>query len=573
MNYLDAFSEWKKALLNTEYEKEIAVLENDKDLLKDSFYKDLEFGTAGMRGIIGLGTNRMNIFTVRRSTKGLSDYINSINKADNGVVIAYDSRHKSYEFALETALVLASNGIKVYLFKTLTSVPILSFSVLKLNCAAGVVITASHNPRQYNGYKVYGADGGQLANEDADTVMRYINDIEDIFSIRPLSKQDAYDTGLLTYVGEELYNQYFQNVVSLCMDLDIIKSRADSLKVVYTPLHGTGNVPVSTILSKIGIKNVYIVPEQQLPDADFPTVKTPNPEEKEAFSLAIKLANEKGANIILATDPDCDRLGVAVREGADNFKLLTGNQIGCLLLDYILMQNQKSKIKDGFVVKSIVSTNMANVIADHYNVQMREVLTGFKYIAEQINLSLETKTGTFLFGFEESYGFLSGTFVRDKDAAIASMLVVEAACYYASKNMTLNDAMNNLYEKYGYFKEEVISITLSGIEGQSKITAAVEYLRKKRPKNIGPFTVNIFKDYLTHECIDYRANKKTQIDLPESDVLGFYMDNLRFIIRPSGTEPKLKSYLNARGKTAKEANDRFDELKKNVILLLNELTK
>ncbi|MEZ4357644.1 MAG: phospho-sugar mutase [Eubacteriales bacterium] len=573
MNYLDAFSEWEKALLNTEYDKDIAILKNDKELLKDSFYKYLEFGTAGMRGIIGLGTNRMNIFTVRRSTKGLADYINSIDKAAEGVVIAYDSRHKSYEFALETALVLASNGIKAYLFKTLTSVPILSFSVIKLKCAAGVVITASHNPKQYNGYKVYGADGGQLANEHANIVMSYINDIKDIFSIKPLSEEEALKSGLLTYVGEELYNEYFKNVVSLCMDLDIIKQQADSLKVVYTPLHGTGNIPVYTILSKIGIKNVYIVPEQKYPDPDFPTVKAPNPEEKDTFSLAIKLANEKGANMILATDPDCDRLGIAVRESENEFKLLTGNQIGCLLLDYILMQNQKSKVKDGFAVKSIVSTNMANVIAEYYCVEMREVLTGFKYIAEQINLSLKTKKGTFLFGFEESYGFLAGTFVRDKDAAIASMLVVEAACYYASKNMTLYDALNSLFEKYGYFKEEVVSITLSGIEGQSKILAAVETLRKECPKKIGQFKVNVFKDYLLNECTDCQTNEKTHIDLPKSDVLGFYMDDVRFIIRPSGTEPKLKSYLNVRGKTAKEANDRFAELKSSVNEFLNELTK
>lgn len=572
MEYQKEYEIWAKNLEGSEYEQEIASMKNDDALKEDSFYKNLEFGTAGMRGIIGIGTNRMNIFTVRRATKGLADYLNSEGKAESGVVIAYDSRIKSSEFALESALVLCKNGIKTYLFDTLTSVPILSHSILTLNCAAGIVITASHNPKQYNGYKVYGADGGQIANEGADKIVAYIENVKNIFDVETTTKEEALKSGLLEYVGKELYEHYYGEVLSLCMNMDVIKNQRDSLKVVYTPLHGTGNVPVTHILKELGIKNLYVVKSQQLPDGNFPTVKTPNPEEAQAFEQAIALAKEMNANLILGTDPDCDRLGVGILNTQGELKLLTGNQIGCLLLDYILMQ-KASSVKDGFAVKSIVSTNMADAIAKHYNVEMRGVLTGFKYIAEQIRLSLESSKGNFLFGFEESYGFLSGTFVRDKDAAIATMLVVEMACYYSSKGQTLLDALAGLYEKYGYYKEQVISITLSGIEGQKKIAGAVEYLRNNMPVKVGRFNIISHSDYKTGIKTDVKSGNKEIINLPSSNVLEFRSENEMFIVRPSGTEPKLKYYVFANGKTNEESQNAFDEFKQSVKELIESCIK
>jgi len=574
MDYRENYLKWLKALKGTENEAELlAMLDNEKDM-QDSFYKYLEFGTAGMRGVIGLGTNRMNLFTVKRSTQGLANYINEIGAADKGVAIAYDSRLHGDEFALASALVLANNGIKVYLYDCLHSVPQLSYAVLKLGCIAGIVITASHNPAIYNGYKVYGADGGQLAVEDAATVTNYINGIEDLFAVEEMDKDEAMAKGLLTYISHDLDEEYYNDVVSVCINREVIDAQKDSLNVVYTPLHGSGNIPVQNVLGKLGIKNLHIVKEQQMPDPTFHTVKAPNPEEPDAFVLATKLANEVGANMILGTDPDCDRLGVCVRKQDGSFMVLTGNQIGVLLLDYILSQKQASFTGDEFVVKSIVSTNMAEVIARYYGVELRNVLTGFKFIAEQIKLSEQTGKGKFLFGFEESFGFLSGTFVRDKDACIAATLVTEMTCYYASQGKTLFDALNDLYAKYGYFKEKVLSMTLAGMEGIAKIQNAVKTMRESKPESIGDYKISIIRDYLLQTSTDLQSYQVTPIDLPKSDVLYYELEGgASFVIRPSGTEPKLKAYLTVSGTDNESAEKALAALVETVQNLMNDLTK
>lgn len=574
MDYRETYLQWLKALKGTEHEAELmALLDNEKDL-QDSFYKYLEFGTAGMRGVIGLGTNRMNLFTVKRSTQGLANYINEIGAADKGVAIAYDSRLHGDEFALASALVLAQNGVKVYLYDCLHSVPQLSYAVLKLGCIAGIVITASHNPAIYNGYKVYGADGGQLAVEDAATVTNYINGIEDLFSVVEMDKQEAIDKGLLTYISHDLDEEYYNDVVSVCINREVIDAQKDTLTVVYTPLHGSGNIPVQNVLAKLGIQNLHIVKEQQMPDPTFHTVKAPNPEEPDAFVLATKLANEVGANMILGTDPDCDRLGVCVRKADGEFMVLTGNQIGVLLLDYILSQKQASFTGDEFVVKSIVSTNMAEVIARYYGVELRNVLTGFKFIAEQIKLSEQTGKGKFLFGFEESFGFLSGTFVRDKDACIAATMVTEMTCYYASQGKTLYDALNDLYAKYGYFKEKVLSMTLAGMEGIAKIQNAVKTMRESKPTEIGGYKISIIRDYLLQTSTDLQSYQVTPIELPKSDVLYYELEGgASFVIRPSGTEPKLKAYLTVSAADNDTAEKALDALVETVQNLMADLTK
>lgn len=573
MDYKAIYEKWAQALKGTEYEAEINAIGADEKLMEDSFYQNLEFGTAGMRGVIALGTNRMNVFTVRKATQGLANYINEIGGADRGVAIAYDSRKNSDVFAKETALVLCNNGIKVFLYDCLHSVPQLSYTILKLNCIAGVVITASHNPKIYNGYKAYGADGGQLAVEDAKTVTGYIEAIDDVFAVKGMDEKEALEKGLLKYIGDDVDQMYYKDVLTLVINKEVIDKQKDTLNVVYTPLHGSGNKPVRHVLGELGIKKLAVVKEQEMPDPEFPTVSAPNPEQPDAFRLAIPLANEVGANMILGTDPDCDRLGVVVRDDNNEFKVLTGNQIGCLLMDYILSQKQKDFCGDEFVVKSIVSTPMAVTIAKHYGVELRDVLTGFKFIAEQIKLSQQTGKGHFLFGFEESYGFLSGTFVRDKDACIGALMVTEMTCYYAEKGMTLYQALQALYAKYGYYKEKVLSKTLSGIEGIAKIKQAVETIRAEAPSKIGDFTVTAVRDYQLQKRTDLQTGAVTPIDLPQSNVIFFELGGDSFVLRPSGTEPKLKAYVTAAAATDAEAEEKFEKLLKTVSDLMDDLTK
>lgn len=571
--YKSTYQTWMDTLRNTEYEKELLSMENDQALMQDSFYRALEFGTAGMRGILGLGTNRMNDFTVRTLTKGLADYLNQKGAGAQGVAIAYDSRRNSDRFAQQVAGVLCANGIRVFLSPTVLSVPQLSFSILELKAGAGVVITASHNPPAYNGYKVYGQDGGQVDPEDAAIITGYIDQVEDIFHIDCMDLKQAEKEGLLSYMSPDLLEIYYSKVKALMMHPDVVRKEAQNLNIVYTPLYGAGNVPVRRILSDIGIKNLHVVSEQENPDPDFPGLAAPNPEDPAAFKLAYALADKAAANLVLATDPDSDRLGVSVRSRDGSFKILTGNEIGCLLMDYVITQTPLRG--DEFVVKSIVSTDMADAIAARAGVPIRSVYTGFKFIAEQIKISEQTGQGSFLFGYEESYGFLKGSFVRDKDAIIASMLVCEAACWYAGKGMTLLDAMDALYEKYGYFTDLVISKTLKGMEGIQKITDAVESLRKKPISEIGGMKVTALRDYAALIRTDAGGNK-TAIPMTQntkSNVLYFELDNGRFILRPSGTEPKIKSYISYMGKSLADAQEGLDHLEKAVRELIDRLTE
>ena len=573
MDYKQAYAEWSAALAGTEYEAELERIAADPALLQDSFYQFLEFGTAGMRGTLALGTNRMNVFTVRRASEGLAAYILSTGKQDDGVAIAYDSRINSDVFAREAARVLADRGVKVYLYQTLHSVPQLSFTILHLHCIAGIVITASHNPPEYNGYKVYGADGGQMATEDAATVTNYINEVTDYLSYTPMPLDDAVEKGLVTYIGEDVDEVYYQKVESLQIDREVIARQADHLKIVYTPLFGTGNVPVRRILSDIGIRNLSVVKEQELPNGNFPGLKAPNPENRDVFTLAFQQADEIGANLIIATDPDCDRMGVCVRSKDGGFEVLTGNQIGCILMDYILSAKQSSFSGDEFVVKSVVSTAMADTIAAHYGVELRNVLTGFKFIAEQIKLSEASGKGRFLFGFEESYGYLSGTFVRDKDAAMASMLLAEAACHYDAKGMTLYDALQELYKKFGYFKEQVLSLTLAGMEGIAKIKGAVEALRQNPPAAFGEFAVTAVSDFMKNTKTQVATGAVSPIGLPATNMLYYDFDGGRVILRPSGTEPKLKAYVSIVSPDEADAQAKLSRLAATVEGLMAELTK
>jgi len=572
-DYMQTYASWKKALSGTEYEKDLQEMEKDPANLQESFYRELEFGTAGMRGILGLGTNRMNGFIVRRLTKGLADYLNEKGAAKEGVAIAYDSRHNSNVFARQAAGVFCANGIKVYLSPAILSVPQLSYSILQLKTAAGVVITASHNPSMYNGYKAYGRDGGQLDPEDAAIVTRYIEKVPDMFHIEAMDLEEAQAKGLLEYMTQDLLEIYYSKVKALLIHPDLVRRQAENLNIVYTPLYGAGNIPVRRILSDIGIQHLHVVREQENPDPDFTGLKAPNPEEPATFDLAIKLANNVHADLILATDPDSDRLGIAARWSDGTFKLFTGNQIGCLLMDYVLTQTPLQG--DEFVVKSIVSTDMADAIAKKAGVEIRSVYTGFKFIAEQIKLSLQTGNGRFLFGYEESFGFLKGTFVRDKDAIIASMLVCEAACWYASKNITLWDAMESLYKKYGYFMDMVLSKTLDGMEGLGKIADAMAHLRSHPLAEIGGMKVLALRDYqsLTRTDADGNTEKFHMTQGNTSNVLYYELDGGRFILRPSGTEPKIKSYLSAAGRTEQEAKSVLVRLEKEVRGLLDELTK
>lgn len=540
MGYIENFDFWNDTLTSDEDKSALSTLYTDENLCSDSFYRFLEFGTAGMRGVLGIGTNRMNLYTVRRATIGVAKYLIEIGEQERGVAIAYDSRNRSAEFALDTALMLAKFGIKVYLYDTLKSVPQLSFAILTLKTAAGIVITASHNPPQYNGYKLYGEDGAQMGPEAAAKVTEYINAVDDYLTSEPMSEKYAQQAGLLAYIGADMDERYYAKVRELQLDPKATDEFGKTLKLVYTPLYGSGNVPVRRLLSDIGVTNVGIVTEQELPNGDFPTVKAPNPEERDAFTLAMKLADATGAGFILATDPDSDRLGVAIKTG-EGYQILSGNQIGCLLLDYICTMKHANFVGDEFAVKSIVSTDMAKKITDHYGVELRDVPTGFKFIGEQIEISEKTGKGTFIFGFEESYGFLAGSYCRDKDAAAAAMLFADMACHYARGGKTVTGVLEDLYKEYGYFKENVFSLTLAGAEGIAKIKGAMMALRDDVPTD--------FSGHCVVECADYLSGTKAingvtePTDFQKTDMLIFKLTDGKVIMRPSGTEPKLKCYI------------------------------
>ena len=535
--------------------KDLQAIAGDEKEIEDRFYTELSFGTAGMRGVLGAGMNRMNRYNVRRATKGLAKYLlQNPEEARRGVVIAYDSRRCSSEFARDTALVLCQEGVPAYLFDALRPVPILSYAVRHLHAIAGVVITASHNPPQYNGYKVYGEDGAQLGPEAADGVTGFIRATA-YTDCALMDEDEAKAKGLLHIIGnKEVDDDYIAQVRTLCIQPELMAKEGANLSIVYTPLHGSGNVPVRRILKEIGITNVAVVKEQELPDPNFSTIKVPNPEDPGAFTLAIKLANEVGANVIFATDPDCDRLGVAVRDKNGDFQLLTGNQIGCVLLHYILSTKQKNGTlpKNGAAVKSIVSTSLANRICESYGVTMFETLTGFKFIGEKIQQFQDSGDYTFLFGFEESYGFLSSTFVRDKDGVNASLLIAEVAAACKAEGITLYDRVQEIFAKYGYFVEKVVSKTLPGKDGLTRMKEIMKELRANPPKEIGGMKVTAVRDYLKGVRVAEGGEEPT--GLPASDVLYFELEGGCWVcVRPSGTEPKIKLYVNSNAMDKAEA--------------------
>ena len=547
MDYKEIYESW---LANPYFDEGtkaelLSIKEDDKEI-KERFYKDLEFGTAGLRGIIGAGTNRMNIYTVRKTTQGLANYIKKQNGESKGVAIAFDSRRMSPEFAAEAALCLAANGIKAYLFESLRPTPELSFAVRELGCIAGINITASHNPPEYNGYKVYWEDGAQITPPHDSGIMSEVQAVTDYNNVLTMDKDEALKAGLCTIIGKDIDDKYIVRLKEQVKHPEAIQAVGKELKVVYTPLHGTGYIPARRILKELGFENVYVVPEQELPDGEFPTVSYPNPEADEAFVLGLKLAKEVDADLVLATDPDADRLGVRVKDKDGEYHNLTGNMSGCLLAEYTISQIKAlngSLPKDGALIKTIVTTNMADAIAKGYGIRLIECLTGFKYIGQQI-LGFETSgKGTYLFGFEESYGCLIGTHARDKDAIVATMALCEAAAYYKTQGKTLWDAMVDMYEKYGYYKDDVKSISLSGIEGLAKIQSIMETLRANPPKEIAGMSVISARDYKKDEIIDIQTGAVKPTGLPSSNVLYYDLtDDAWLCVRPSGTAQKIMFY-------------------------------
>lgn len=568
MEYLDEYARW----INEADAETVAELESIKDddaEIKDRFYKTLEFGTAGLRGVLGAGINRMNEYVVGQATQGLANQLIKTNgkDADLSVVIAYDSRHKSDVFAKEAAQILAANGIKAYLFEELKPVPELSFSVRYLKTTAGIAVTASHNPAKYNGYKAYGSDGAQLNPELAAIVLDEIGKTDIFTGVKKMDFEQAIAQGMIVMIGDEVEEAYLDEVQKQCVNPELAKEKGDTLKFVYTPFHGAGNKPVRKILKRIGFNNVVVVKEQELPDGDFPTVESPNPENKEGFKLAIGYAKECGADLIVGTDPDSDRVGILVKNDKGEYVTFTGNQVGTLLSEYILsaLSEKNAVPKDGYIVKTIVTTNIIQAICDAYGIEMKEVLTGFKFIGEKIKESEETGVGTYIFGFEESYGYLKGTYARDKDAVVATMLIAEMALYYQENGTSIFEQMDNIYKKYGYYKEEVVSVTLEGIEGLAKIKSTMDRLRENPPEIVAGKKVVAVRDYLTSERLDKLTGEKDTILLPKSNVIYLELeDQNNFIIRPSGTEPKIKLYCLMKGETEEEANELIKLVKEDI---------
>lgn len=549
------YNEWlEKATGDPDLKAELESIKGNDDEILDRFYRSLEFGTAGLRGVIGAGTNRMNIYTVGRATQGLADYLNA-NYDNPSVAIGYDSRIKSDLFSKEAASVLAANGVKVYIYDELEPTPCLSYAIRYFHTQSGIIITASHNPAKYNGYKCYNPNGYQMTDEEAAEAYEYIQKVDYFTGIKKVDFDDAVNAGKIEFIGEKVINSFLDEVQKQCINPEIVKN-AD-LKVIYTPLNGTGNKPVRAILDRIGVKNVYVVPEQEYPDGNFPTCPFPNPEIKQVFEIGLEMNRKIGADILLATDPDCDRVGIAVPDKTGELVLMSGNEVGAMLLNYILSQRlEKGTLpKSAIAVKSFVSTDLAEVIAKEYNCTFKNLLTGFKYIGELItNLEKEGRASDFVMGFEESYGYLAGTHARDKDAVVASMLICEMAAYYKTKNMNLVDVMNSLYDKFGYYCNEVKSYTFEGAKGMEKMAQIMDTLRQNPPKTIGDFIVTAVSDYKTSK-ITFTDGKEEKIELPKSNVLAFALENgNKVIVRPSGTEPKIKAYLTAIGNDKESAS-------------------
>lgn len=575
-DYMKIYQEWMaNPYFDEDTKAELKAIENDENEIKERFYMDLEFGTAGLRGIIGAGINRMNIYVVRRATQGLANYIIAHGGAGKGVAIAYDSRRMSPEFADEAARTLAANGIKAYKFESLRPTPELSFAVRELGCIAGINVTASHNPPEYNGYKVYWEDGAQFTPPHDKGVTEAVLAIEDLSTVKTMSAEDAMAAGLYEVIGAEIDDKYIAHVKAQVVNQDAIDKMQDGIKIVYTPLHGTGNIPVRRVLKEIGFEHVYVVPQQELPDGEFPTVSYPNPEAEEAFALGLELAKEKDADLVLATDPDADRLGVYVKDAkSGSYIPLTGNMSGSLLCEYVLSQKaaQNAIPADGEVVKSIVTTNLVDAVAAAYNCKLVECLTGFKWIGQQILKEEHTGVGHYMFGLEESYGCLIGTYARDKDAVSATVALCEAAAYYKTKDMTLWDAMVAMYEKYGYYKDAVKSIGLSGIEGLAKIQSIMETFRNETPAQVGDYQVLSARDYKMDTVKDMTTGEVTPTGLPSSNVLYYDMnDNAWLCIRPSGTEPKIKFYYGIKGESLEDADAKSAALGDALMAMVDKL--
>ena len=576
MNYKETYQEWlSNPYFDEATKEELKAIENDDNEIKERFYADLAFGTAGLRGIIGAGINRMNIYVVRKATQGLADYILEQNTDKKRVAIAFDSRHMSPEFAEEAALTLAANGIKAYKFESLRPTPELSFAVRELGCIAGINITASHNPPEYNGYKVYWEDGAQFTPPHDKGVTAEVLAITDLSTVKTTDVESAKAAGKYEIIGEAIDDKYIAQVKAQVVNQEAIDKMQDSIQIVYTPLHGTGNIPARRVMKELGFTHVYVVPEQELPDGGFPTVSYPNPEAAEAFSLGLKLAAEKNADLVLATDPDADRLGVYVKDaGSGEYIPLTGNMSGSLLCEYVLSQKKAAgKIpEDGQVIKSIVSTNLIDAVAKEYGCELIEVLTGFKWIGQQVLKNEKTGRGTYLFGMEESYGCLIGTYARDKDAISATAALCEAAAYYKQKGMTLWDAMVAMYEKYGYYKDAVKSIGLSGIEGLAKIQSIMETLRNNTPIEVGGYKVVSARDYKLDTIKDMASGEVKPTGLPSSNVLYYDLNDGAWIcVRPSGTEPKIKFYYGIKGSSMEDADAKSEALGAAVMAMVDKM--
>ncbi len=547
---------------------ELQSIAEDEKEIEERFYRDLEFGTGGLRGIIGAGTNRMNIYTVRKATQGLANFILKEKAEKKGVALAFDSRNMSQEFAQEAALCLAANGVKAYIFPSLRPTPMLSFALRELGCTAGIVVTASHNPPEYNGYKVFWEDGGQITYPKDKEIISEVNAITDYSQVKTMSLKEAEAAGLYEIIRSEIDDKYMEALKALAIHPEIIRKEAENLKIVYTPLHGTGNIPVRRVLRELGFTQVYVVPQQELPDGDFPTVSYPNPEDKNAFALALELAKQVDADIVLATDPDADRLGVYAKDKlTGEYMSFTGNMSGMLILEYILSQKKAMGTlpENGAVVTTIVSGKMAREITKEYQVDLIETLTGFKYIGEQIKFFHQNQEHEYLFGYEESYGCLVGTHARDKDAVVAVMALCEVAAYCKHQGLTICDQMRRLFERYGFYQEDLCTVTLKGQDGAKKIAAMMEQIRSSVPESIGGLKVLQFRDYRENVLLDCVSQTKTVTGLPKSNVLYFELeDGAWCCIRPSGTEPKIKFYIGVKGTSQEDASEKLKNLTKAV---------
>ena len=570
MNYMDQYKFWlEDSYFDEGTKEELRKIADNQAEIEDRFYKDLAFGTGGLRGVIGAGTNRMNIYTVRKATQGLANYILKQGGADKGVAIAYDSRYYSPEFADEAALCMAANGIKAYVFDELRPTPELSFALRTLGCISGIVVTASHNPPEYNGYKVYWEDGAQVTAPKDHEIIDEVEHVTDFHTVKTMSKDDAIEAGLYQYIGEEIDVAYMEELKKQIIHPEIIKEVADELKIVYTPFHGTGNKPVRRILAELGFKHVYVVPEQERPDPAFTTLDYPNPEDPKAFTLALKLAKKVDADIVLATDPDADRLGIYAKDSkSGEYMPFTGNMSGMLIAEYILRERTKNGTmpENPALVETIVTTDMAKAIAKAYNVALIEVLTGFKYIGEQIKFFEQSGAHNYVFGLEESYGCLAGTYARDKDACVAVMMLCEVAAYYKQQGKTLWDAMVDMYEEYGYYKEGLATMTLKGIDGAKEIQTMMTNFRENPPKELGGFKVLAVRDYKADVRVDLVSGEKSATGLPSSNVLYYELENNAWCcVRPSGTEPKIKFYFGVKGTSLEDAAKKLEKLKNAMV--------